>query len=109
VAGPASRLARAPTGAVGSANFFGFDYELQGALMRLPEIRIGSLRARDVGLLGLPEGFFRWYSFKSAGPWPASSARTSSPGTASHRLPERDDLLGRRARPPARATSTSWG
>jgi predicted aspartyl protease len=55
------------TGALGSANFFGFPFETQGALMRLPELRIGTLSARDVAVLGLPQGLFDWYSQKSAG------------------------------------------
>lgn len=56
------------TGAVGSANFFGFPFETQGTLMRLPEVGIGPLRARDVAVLGLPQNLFDWYSKKSAGP-----------------------------------------
>jgi len=56
------------TGAVGSANFFGFPFEARGVLMRLPEIGIGALRARGVGLLGLDQSLFDWYSRKSAGP-----------------------------------------
>ncbi len=56
------------TGAVGSANFFGFPFEAGGVLMRLPEVRIGALPAREVGLLGLDPGLFEWYSKKSAGP-----------------------------------------
>ncbi len=55
------------TGALGSANFFGFPFETQGTLMRLPELRIGALSARDVAVLGLPQGLFDWYSKKSAG------------------------------------------
>ena len=55
------------TGALGSANFFGFPFETQGTLMRLPELRIGTLSARDVAVLGLPQGLFDWYSKKSAG------------------------------------------
>jgi predicted aspartyl protease len=54
------------TGALGSANFFGFSFETQGTLMRLPELRIGTLSARDVAVLGLPQGLFDWYSKKSA-------------------------------------------
>jgi|WetSurMetagenome_2_1015567.scaffolds.fasta_scaffold08532_5 hypothetical protein len=69
----AAWLARHPTwpratGAAGSANFFGFPFETRGTLMRLPELGIGTLRARDVGVLGLPQGLFDWYSQKSAGP-----------------------------------------
>ena len=56
------------TGAVGSANFFGFPFEPGGVLMRLPEVRISALRAREVGLLGLDPSLFEWYSKKSAGP-----------------------------------------
>ena len=55
------------TGALGSANFFGFPFETQGTLMRLPELRMGTLSARDVAVLGLPQGLFDWYSKKSAG------------------------------------------
>ena len=56
------------TGAAGSANFFGFPFEAKGTLMRLPELGLGTLHARDVAVLGLPQGFFDWYSRKSAGP-----------------------------------------
>jgi hypothetical protein len=56
------------TGAAGSANFFGFPFEAKGALMRLPALGLGTLHARDVAVLGLPQGFFDWYSRKSAGP-----------------------------------------
>jgi hypothetical protein len=56
------------TGAVGSANFFGFPFEPGGVLMRLPELRIGAVRVQDAGLLGLEPGLFEWYSKKSAGP-----------------------------------------
>jgi hypothetical protein len=55
------------TGAAGSANFFGFGFEAGGALMRLPEIMIGSARARDIAVLGLDQRMFDWYSGKSAG------------------------------------------
>jgi hypothetical protein len=55
-------------GAVGSANFFGFPFETQGTLMRLPELTIGAVRARNAGVLGLDQGLFDWYSRKSAGP-----------------------------------------
>jgi len=55
-------------GAVGSANFFGFDLEVGGALMRLPELGLDPLHAREVGVLGLDPGLFEWYSRKSAGP-----------------------------------------
>ena len=66
-------LARHPdwprsTGAVGSANFFGFEFEPRGVLMRLPYLGLGALRARDVALLGLDQDLFDWYSRKSAGP-----------------------------------------
>jgi hypothetical protein len=56
------------TGAVGSANFFGFPFETHGTLMRLPEMALGAVRARNVGLLGLGQDLFDWYSRKSAGP-----------------------------------------
>jgi len=56
------------TGAAGSANFFGFDFEAKGTLMRLPELGIGPLKAKNIGLLGLEQGFFDWYSQKSAEP-----------------------------------------
>jgi hypothetical protein len=54
------------TGAVGSANFFGFGFEARGALMRLPEIAIGPMRAAGVAVLGLDQRLFDWYSTKSA-------------------------------------------
>jgi len=56
------------TGAAGSANFFGFPFESGGTLMRLPELGLGPLRARDVTVLGLDQSMFDWYSKKSAGP-----------------------------------------
>ncbi|MDD5766062.1 MAG: hypothetical protein PHW79_07460 [Candidatus Marinimicrobia bacterium] len=55
-------------GAAGSANFFGFPFESGGILMHIPDIEIGGLRVRDVGLLGLHQSMFDWYSTKSAGP-----------------------------------------
>jgi hypothetical protein len=55
-------------GAAGSANFFGFPFETGGVLMSLPEVRLGSLRSRNVTVLGLDQGMFDWYSQKSAGP-----------------------------------------
>ena len=55
-------------GAVGSANFWGFDFETEGVLMRLPEMGIGPLHAAGVGVLGLDPRLFQWYSKKSAGP-----------------------------------------
>lgn len=54
-------------GAVGSTNFFGFDFEAAGTLLRLPELRLGTLQVGDIALLGLPQGLFDWYSRKSAG------------------------------------------
>jgi hypothetical protein len=56
------------TGAAGSANFFGFPFESEGVLMRLPEVGLGALRVQEVGLLGLDQRMFDWYSRKSAGP-----------------------------------------
>jgi hypothetical protein len=56
------------TGAVGSTNFFGFDFEVSGILMSLPGLEIGSLRVADVAALGLGQGLFDWYSRKSAEP-----------------------------------------
>jgi predicted aspartyl protease len=56
------------TGAAGSANFFGFPFETEGVLMRLPELEFGGLRVREVGLLGLDQSLFDWYSQKSAAP-----------------------------------------
>jgi len=53
-------------GAVGSTNFFGFDFEATGTVVRFPELRLGALRIGDVALLGLPQGLFDWYSKKSA-------------------------------------------
>lgn len=57
----------AAVGAVGAANFFGFDFETTGTLMRLPKIRIGPLSTPGVGILGLDQTLFDWYSKKSAG------------------------------------------
>ncbi len=67
-----SWLARHPdwpraTGAAGSANFFGFPSEAEGVLVRLPELGLGPLRARDVTVLGQRPGMFDWYSQKTAG------------------------------------------
>ena len=56
------------TGAVGSANFFGFEFEASGTLMNLPEIRFGVLKAARIAVLGLDQRLFDWYSMKSAGP-----------------------------------------
>jgi hypothetical protein len=56
------------TGAVGPANFFGFDFEVTGKLMRLPEILIGAVRAEDAAVLGIDQRMFDWYSTKSAAP-----------------------------------------
>jgi hypothetical protein len=56
------------TGAVGSANFFGFDFELTGTLMRLPEVLIGEVRAEEAAVLGIDQRIFDWYSTKSAAP-----------------------------------------
>ncbi len=55
-------------GAVGGANFFGFGFERLGVLMRLPELRIGGVTAKSVGVAGMPQGLFDWYSKKSADP-----------------------------------------
>ncbi len=56
------------TGAAGSANFFGFPFEVQGVLMRLPELELDGLRVGAIGLLGLDQSLFDWYARKSAGP-----------------------------------------
>jgi hypothetical protein len=68
----AAWLARHPgapqaRGAAGSTNFFGFDFETRGTLLRLPALAIGSVSARDVAVLGLDQDLFDWYSKKSAG------------------------------------------
>jgi len=55
------------TGAVGAASFFGFPFEAQGVLMRLPELRIGHFAARHVGVVGLDQALFDWYSTKTPG------------------------------------------
>ncbi len=55
-------------GAAGSANFFGFDLETRGVLLRLPALAIGGLRVTDATVLGLDHSIFDWYSQKSAGP-----------------------------------------
>lgn len=54
-------------GAAGSANFFGFEFETHGVLLRLPEVGVGPFRVVDVAVLGLPQELFDWYSRKSAG------------------------------------------
>jgi len=58
----------AALGAVGSTNFFGFPFETEGVVMRLPDLKIGSLSVRDVPLLGVSQELFDWYSQKSAAP-----------------------------------------
>ncbi len=55
-------------GAAGSANFFGFPFETQGALTSLPELGIGDVTVDDVAVLALGQGLFDWYSKKSAAP-----------------------------------------
>jgi hypothetical protein len=55
------------TGAAGSTNFFGSQLEPTGILMRLPELRLGTLDVGDVATLGLAQSLFDWYSEKSAG------------------------------------------
>jgi len=56
------------TGALGSTNFFGLEFEVSGILLSLPAVGVGSLTASDVAVLGLGQGLFDWYSKKSAGP-----------------------------------------
>jgi hypothetical protein len=65
-------LARHPdwpnaVGAAGSTNFFGFPFETQGKLVRLPTLSIGPTTVNDVAVLGLTKKLFDWYSGKSAG------------------------------------------
>lgn len=55
-------------GALGSANFWGFDFERAGVLLRLPVLELGPIQVRDVALLGLGQELFDWYSKKSAAP-----------------------------------------
>ena len=55
-------------GAVGAANFFGFGFEKLGVLMRVPEMGLGALTVKGVGVAGFPQELFDWYSKKSAGP-----------------------------------------
>jgi hypothetical protein len=57
----------ASIGAVGTTNFFGFGFEAQGRLLRLPELGIGAVRAFDAAVLGLDPRLFEWYSKKAAG------------------------------------------
>jgi hypothetical protein len=56
------------TGAVGSLNYWGFDFEPGGTVMRLPEIQVGDVRAAGIAVLGLDQPLFDWYSTKSAAP-----------------------------------------
>jgi hypothetical protein len=56
------------TGAVGTTNFFGFPFEAEGELIRVPEVRIGSAPVWGVAVLALDRRLFEWYSEKSAGP-----------------------------------------
>ncbi len=70
-------------GAVAAANFFGFPFEAEGMLTRLPDLRIGPLHVLGVGVLGLPQELFDWYSASRPAPSPASSERTSSGAFAS--------------------------
>ncbi len=55
-------------GAAGSSNFFGFDLETRGMLLRLPVLAVGGVRVSDTAVLGLDQSLFDWYSKKSAGP-----------------------------------------
>jgi len=56
-------------GAAGSTNFFGFPFESQGVLLRLPAMVIGSIVVgQEIAALGLDQGIFDWYSQKSAAP-----------------------------------------
>jgi hypothetical protein len=55
------------TGAAGSTNFFGFSFETQGTLLRLPGLRIGAVLVTETAVLGLDQSLFDWYSQKSAG------------------------------------------
>jgi hypothetical protein len=65
-------------GAVGTSNMMmsGDSAEIDGALLRIPEISLGSLSLRNVGVLGAGEGksfpgnldLFDWYSTKNAVP-----------------------------------------
>jgi predicted aspartyl protease len=56
------------TGAVGSLNYWGFEFEPRGTVMRLPEIQVGDVRAAGIAVLGLDQRLFDWYSTKSAAP-----------------------------------------
>ncbi len=52
-------------GAVGSANFWGLPLETGGELMRLAHVTIGPVDVANVGVLGLNQGLFDWYSKKT--------------------------------------------
>ncbi|MDD5563771.1 MAG: PDZ domain-containing protein [Thermoanaerobaculaceae bacterium] len=56
------------TGAVGSANFFGFPFEVGGDLVRIPMLEVGAVRLAGVGVLGVDQDVFDWYSGKTVVP-----------------------------------------
>ncbi|MBI4912813.1 MAG: aspartyl protease family protein [Acidobacteria bacterium] len=58
----------AATGAAGSANFFGFAFEAEGRLVRIPELHLGPMNLGSVGALGLDQRIFDGYSRKTAAP-----------------------------------------
>ena len=58
----------AATGSTGSTNFFGFPFETQGTLLRLPAVSLDGFSVRDVAVLGIDPPIIEWYSRKSAGP-----------------------------------------
>jgi hypothetical protein len=55
-------------GAAGSANFFGFAFEAEGQLVRVPDLCLGSLVLRTTGALGLDQTIFDGYSRKTVAP-----------------------------------------
>jgi hypothetical protein len=59
------------TGSAGSTNFFGFPFETQGTLLRLPAVGLDGLTAREVPVLGIDPPILEWYSRKSVGPMTA--------------------------------------
>ena len=99
------------TGAAGSANFFGFPFESEGVLMRLPELGIGGTAACATSEC--------WGSTRAC----STGTRRSRPGpvvgiprreraerlSPRGRLPEPDDVLGDAGQRRIPATSTSSG
>ncbi len=58
----------AHTGLVGCANLWGMPGEPELLMLRVEEMRIGTIWVTGAGAAGLPKGLFEWYSKKTAAP-----------------------------------------